>query len=118
LLGPIISEGIMATRRRRKAEVLEEQLAISDGSLADVKRIAASLKLLEDRYLARPAAELMVERGDPAAPQLSAGLAATPVLGRDPKGDRLRVAFKQAMQREGIPGDVEEKARAFYARRR
>ncbi len=107
----------MATRRPRKREILETELASSDGSLADIKRIAVSLKLMEDRYMARPAAELLVERGDPAAQELAAGLAATPVLGKDPKGDRLRAAFKQALQREGIPPEVDRMARDFYARR-
>jgi hypothetical protein len=107
----------MASRRPRKAELLEAALAGSTVTLPDLKRIASSLNLMEDRYMARPAAELMVERGDPGAPQIAAALAATPVLGRDPKGDRLRAAFKQAMTRDGIPPDVEAMARAFYERR-
>jgi hypothetical protein len=67
--------------------------------------------------MARPAAELMVDRGDPEAEQLQAGLDSTPVLGREPHGDQLRAAFKKALATEGIPADVEEMARAFYARR-
>lgn len=107
----------MASRRLRKIDVLRQQLAASGGSLAETKQIAASLKYLEDRYMARPAAELLVERGDPEAGQLQAGLDATPVLGREPHGDLLRAAFKKALTTEGIPPDVEEMARAFYARR-
>jgi hypothetical protein len=108
----------MASRRLRKIDLLEQQLAASGGSLQETKQIAASLKLLEDRYMARPAAELLVEQGAPASDQLRAGLEATPVLGRDPHGDRLRAAFKQAFAREGIPSEIQEMARAFYARRR
>ena len=108
----------MAARRLRKIDLLEQQLAASGGSLAEIRQIAAPLKLMKDRYMARPAAELMVERGaDPMAAQIAAGLDATPVLGRDPHGDLLRTAFKKAMQQGGIPPDVEEMARAFYGRR-
>ena len=107
----------MASRRLRKIDILERDLAAPGRSLAELKQLAASLKLMRGRYMARPAAELMVERGDPASAQLSAGLAATPVLGRDPHGDLLRAAFKQAMAKEGIPPDVEEMARDFYERR-
>ncbi len=106
----------MAERRLRKIDILDRDLP-QRTTLVEVKRLAASLKLMEDRYMARPAAELLVERGDAEASLLSAGLAATPVLGRDPHGDRLRAAFKQALAREGIPADVEKMARRFYARR-
>ena len=106
----------MAQRRLRKIDILERDLP-HHTTLAEIQQLATSLKLMRDRYMARPAAELMVERGDTESPQLSAGLAATPVLGRDPHGDRLRAAFKQALAREGIPPAVEEMARRFYARR-
>ena len=100
--------------RRKKADLLKEGLAGSNGSLADLQRLASSLNLMEGRYMARPAAELLVDRGDPAAPQIAKGLAATPVLGRDPNGDLLRAAFKKALAAEGIPSNVEEMARRFY----
>ena len=106
----------MAQRRLRKIDRLEQELAASSGTLDDIKRIAESLKWLESRFLARPAAELMVERADPDAAQLSTGLAATPVLGRERHGDLLRAAFKQALAKEGIPPEVDADARAFYAR--
>jgi hypothetical protein len=107
----------MASRRLRKIDLLEQQLAASGGTLDETRQIAVSLKYMKDRYIARPAAELMVDRGDPEAEQLKAGLDATPVLGREPHGDQLRAAFKKALATEGIPPDVEEMARAFYARR-
>jgi hypothetical protein len=103
--------------RPKRIDVLKEKLAGSSGSLADLQSIASSLNLMEDRYMARPAAELLVDRGDPAAPQIANGLAATPVLGRDPKGDLLRAAFKKALAQEGIPSHVEEMARRFYGGR-
>ena len=100
--------------RRKRADVLRERLAGSDGTLADLQSIATSLNLMEDRYMARPAAELLVETGDAQAPQIAQGLAATPVLGRDPSGDLLRAAFKSALAKEGIPNDVDAMARRFY----
>lgn len=101
--------------RPKKADLLRQGLAAGSGSLTDLQRLATSLNLMEDRYMARPAAELLVDRGDPQAAQIAKGLALRPVLGRDPNGDLLRAAFKQALAREGIPGNVEEMARRFYA---
>ncbi len=103
--------------RRKKADLLKEALAASSGTFVDLQRIASSLNLMEDRYMARPAAELLVESGDLAAPQIAKGLAATPVLGRDPNGDLVRAAFKKAMAQEGIPRNVDEMARRFYGSR-
>jgi hypothetical protein len=103
--------------RRKRIDVLKEKLAASSGTLADLQSIASSLNLMEARYMARPAAELLVETGDAAASQIANGLAATPVLGRDPSGDLLRAAFKKALANEGIPRDVDEMARRFYGAR-
>ena len=103
--------------RRKRIEVLKEKLAGSKGTLADLQSIASSLNLMEDRYMARPAAELLVGSGDAEAAQIGQGLAATPVLGRDPSGDLLRAAFKTAMAKEGIPPQVDEMARRFYGHR-
>jgi len=101
----------------KRVEILKEKLAVSSCTIADLKSVAASLNLMEDRYMARPAAELLVSTGDAEAPQIANGLAATPVLGRDPSGDLLRAAFKQAMAKEGIPPNVDEMARRFYGHR-
>ena len=103
--------------RRKRADILREAVAASNGTVADLQRIANSVNLMKDRYMARPAAELLVESGDADAPQISQGLAATPVLGRDPNGDLLRAAFKKAMASEGIPPNVDEMARRFYGQR-
>jgi hypothetical protein len=103
--------------RRKKADLLKEALAGSGGTLSELQAIAVSLNLMEDRYMARPAAELLVERSDPASADIAMGLAATPVLGRDPNGDLLRAAFKKALATEGIPPKVERMARQFYGER-
>jgi len=103
--------------RRKRIEILKEKLAASSGTVADLQGIASSLNLMEDRYMARPAAELLVGAADQEATQIAQGLAMTPVLGRDPSGDLLRAAFKQAMAKEGIPSKVDEMARRFYGRR-
>ena len=103
--------------RRKRIEVLKEKLASSSGTVADLQSIASSLNLMEDRYMARPAAELLVSTGDAEAAQIGQGLAATPVLGRDPSGDLLRAAFKTAMAKEGIPPQVDDMARRFYGHR-
>ena len=103
--------------RKKRIDILREKLAAGNGTLADVQSIASSVNLMKGRYMARPAAELLVERGDPMASEIAKGLAMTPVLGRDPGGDLLRAAFKQALAREGIPANVDEMARRFYAGR-
>jgi len=103
--------------RKKRIDILREKLAAGNGTLADVQSIANSVNLMKGRYMARPAAELLVERGDPMASEIAKGLAMTPVLGRDPGGDLLRAAFKQALAKEGIPADVDEMARRFYAGR-
>ena len=103
--------------RVKRIDILREKLAAGNGTLADVQSIASSVNLMKGRYMARPAAELLVERGDPMASEIAKGLAMTPVLGRDPAGDLLRAAFKQALAKEGIPGNVDEMARRFYAGR-
>jgi hypothetical protein len=107
----------MAARRLRKIDILERDLQ-PGMTIAQIKELATSLRWMEDRYMARPAAVLLIERGDPDGARLQAGLDATPVLGREPHGERLRLAFKEAMAREGIPRDVERMARDFYGRRR
>jgi hypothetical protein len=103
--------------RIKRIDILREKLAGSNGTLADVRSIANAVNLMKARYMARPAAELLVERNDPDAPGISRGLAATPVLGLDPAGDLLRAAFKKAMASEGIPSDIDTMARRFYATR-
>jgi len=97
--------------RKKRIDILREKLDAGSGTFADVQSIATSVNLMKGRYMARPAAELLVERGDPMASEIAKGLAMTPVLGRDPGGDLLRAAFKQALAKEGIPADIDEMAR-------
>ncbi|MEA2645803.1 MAG: hypothetical protein QOE92_886 [Chloroflexota bacterium] len=100
-----------------KFEILRDQLAASSGSLAEVRGIATSVGVMEDRYLARPAAELLVARGAPGADRIAATLQTMPITGKDYKGDMLRAAFRTALEREGISPAVEQVARSFYERR-
>lgn len=107
----------MAQRRLRKIDILQRDLMNPNLGIDEIRQIAASLKWDEDRFMARPAAELLIQQGDVEAAHLSAGLAATPVLGREPHGDLLRAAYKHAMESAGIPREVETMARRFYAHR-
>jgi len=100
-----------------KSELLKEQLATGGSSIAEIRATAAALGVYQDRYLARPAAEMLIAKGAPGADRMAATLATMPITGKDYKGDLLRAAFKSALQREGIPPDVERVARAFYERR-
>jgi hypothetical protein len=113
----VLSRMEVGQPRKKRIDILREKLAAGSGTFADVQSIARSVNLMKGRYMARPAAELLVERGDPMASEIAKGLAMTPVLGRDPSGDLLRAAFKQALAKEGIPADVDEMARRFYAGR-
>jgi hypothetical protein len=100
-----------------KFEILRDQLAQCGGSLAEVRAIATSIGVMQDRYLARPAAEMLIARGAPGSDQMAATLRTMPITGKDYKGDMLRAAFRAALEREGIGPDVENVARAFYERR-
>jgi DNA-binding LacI/PurR family transcriptional regulator len=113
---PIINNVEMAARRLRKIDILERDLR-PGMTIAQIRELAASLKWMEDRYMVRAAAVLLIERGDPDGAVLQAGLDKRPVLGREPHGDKLRLAFKEAMERDGIPADVEAMARSWYAGR-
>jgi hypothetical protein len=100
-----------------KFELLRDQLATSGGSIAEVRAIATNLGVMEDRYLARPAAEILIQRGAPGSERMAATLQTMPITGKDYKGDMLRAAFRTALDREGISPQVENVARAFYERR-
>jgi len=100
-----------------KSELLKEQLAGGGTSIAEVRTIATNLGVYQERYLARPVAEMLIAQGAPGADRMAATLATMPITGKDYKGDLLRAAFTSALQREGIPPDAERVARAFYERR-
>ena len=97
---------------------LQQQVGGGGKSVAEIRSIVDSLGLsYEDRYVARPAAELLIEQGAPGAQTMAANIATMPITGKDRKGDVLRAAFKDALRRDGIPPDVEQTARDFYERR-
>jgi len=100
-----------------KSEQLKEQLAGGGTSIAEIRTIAANLGVYQERYLARPVAEMLIAQQAPGADRMAATLATMPITGKDYKGDLLRAAFTNALQREGIPPDAERAARAFYERR-
>ena len=99
-----------------KSEQLKEQLAGGGASIAEIRSIATNLGVYQERYLARPVAEMLIAQAAPGADQMAATLATMPITGKDYKGDLLRAAFASALQREGIPPDAERAARAFYER--
>jgi hypothetical protein len=100
-----------------KSELLKEQLAGGGTSIAEVRTVATNLGVYQERYLARPVAEMLIAQGAQGADRMAATLATMPITGKDHKGDLLRAAFTSALQREGIPPDAERVARAFYERR-
>jgi hypothetical protein len=105
------------SHRPWKSEQLRDQLASGGGTIADVRQIAVALGVYQDRYLARPAAEMLIAQGAPGSDRMAATLATMPITGKDYKGDLLRAALKAALAREGISPDVERVARAFYEHR-
>jgi hypothetical protein len=100
-----------------KSELLKEQLAGGGTTIAQIRTIATNLGVYQERYLARPVAEMLIAQGAEGADRMAATLATMPITGKDYKGDLLRAAFTSALQREGIPPDAERAARAFYERR-
>jgi hypothetical protein len=100
-----------------KSEQLRDQLATGGGTIAEIRQIAVSIGVYQDRYLARPAAEMLIAEGAPGSDRMAATLATMPITGKDYKGDLLRAAFKAALAKEGISPDVERVARAFYEHR-
>lgn len=107
----------MQSHRPWKSEQLRDQLASGGGTIAEIRQLAIGLGVYQDRYLARPAAEMLIAQGAPGADRMAATLATMPITGKDYKGDLLRAAFKAALAKEGIPPDVERVARAFYEQR-
>ena len=107
----------MANHPPWKSELLKEQLAGGGTTIAEIRSIASNLGVYQERYLARPVAEMLIAQGAQGADRMAATLATMPITGKDYKGDLLRAAFTGALQREGIPPDAERVARAFYERR-
>jgi hypothetical protein len=98
-----------------KLDRLEEGIGRGQ-SLAEIKSVATSVGFWQERFAARPAAELLIEQGAPGADAMQKTLDTMPITGRDKKADLLRAACRSALERDGIPADVERTARRFYER--
>jgi hypothetical protein len=101
-----------------KLQQLREQIGQGGQSLEEVERIARSIGAWEDRFAARPAAEMLIEQGAPGADVMRKAIGRMPFTGTDQRAEILREACRSAMTRDGIPPDVERLARAFYEKGR
>jgi hypothetical protein len=101
-----------------KLQQLREQIGSGGQSLDEVERIARSIGAWEDRFAARPAAEMLIEQGAPGAEVMKKAIGNMPFTGTDQRAEILREACRSAMTRDGIPPSVERLARAFYERGR
>jgi len=101
-----------------KLQQLREQIGHGGQSLEEVERIARSIGAWEDRFAARPAAEMLIEQGAPGADVMRKAIDRMPFTGTDQRAEILREACRSAMTRDGVPPDVERLARAFYERGR
>jgi len=97
-----------------RLQQLREQIGQGGQSLDEVERIARSIGAWEDRFAARPAAEMLIEQGAPGAEVMKKAIGHMPFTGTDQRAEILREACRSAMTRDGIPPDVERQARAFY----
>jgi len=97
-----------------RLQQLREQIGQGGQSLDEVERIARSIGVWEDRFAARPAAEMLIEQEAPGADVMKKTIGDMPYRGTDERAEILRGACRAAMTRDGIPADVERLARAFY----
>jgi hypothetical protein len=93
---------------------LREQIGSGGQSLEEVEHIARSIGVWEDRFAARPAAEMLIAQGAPGAEVMKKTIGDMPFAGTDERANILREACRSAMTRDGIPPNVERLARAFY----
>ena len=105
-------------RKPTKLDRLREGIGAGGQSISELRQIAKSVNFWQERFVARPAAEMLIEQGAPGAETMEATLKTMPITGRDRKADLLRAALRSALEREGIPPDVERTARSFYELRR
>jgi len=101
-----------------KLDRLREGIGAGGQSVEELRSIAKSVGFWQERFVARPAAELLIEQGAAGAETMEATLRTMPITGRDQKADLLRAALRSALERDGIPPDVERTARTFYEHRR
>ena len=105
-----------AERKPTKLQRLKAGLGSGGQSLAEIEQIATSIGAWEDRFAARPAAEMLIEQRAPGAELIRRTLEGMTFTGTDERADLLRAACRAALERDGIPADVERNARAFYER--
>ena len=101
-----------------KLDALRERIGSGGQTVGELRDIGLSVGFWQDRFVARPAAELLIQQGAPGAEKMRATLQTMPITGRDHKADLLRNELRRALERDGIPPDVERVARSFYEQRR
>ena len=101
-----------------KLDALRERIGSGGQTVGELRDIGRSVGFWQDRFVARPAAELLIQQGAPGAEKMRATLQTMPITGRDRKADLLRNELRKALERDGIPPDVERVARSFYEQRR
>jgi len=101
-----------------KLDALRDRIGSGGQTVGELRDIGKSVGFWQDRFVARPAAELLIEQGAPGAEKMRATLQTMPITGRDKKADLLRNELRKALERDGIPPDVERVARSFYEQRR
>lgn len=101
-----------------KLDALRERIGSGGQTVGELRDIGLAVGFWQDRFVARPAAELLIQQGAPGAEKMRATLQTMPITGRDRKADLLRNELRRALERDGIPPDVERVARSFYEHRR
>ena len=101
-----------------KLDQLRERIGSGGQTVGELRDIGMSVGFWQDRFVARPAAELLIQQGAPGAEKMRATLQTMPITGRDRKADLLRNELRKALERDGIPPDVERVARSFYEQRK
>src|SRR5258706_4885754 len=101
-----------------KLDALRDRIGSGGQTVGELRDSGRSVGFWQDRFVARPAAELLIEQGAPGADKMRATLQTMPITGRDRKADLLRNELRKALERDGIPPDVERVARSIYEKRR
>src|SRR6185312_13729019 len=104
--------------RPTKLDALRERIGSGGQTVGELRDIGLAVGFWQDRFVARPAAELLIQQGAPGAEKMRATLQTMPITGRDRKADLLRNELRKALERDGIPPEVERVARSFYEHRK
>lgn len=100
--------------RFRIATDLSKLIDDSDKSFESIREAAIRLRVWEDRFPARAAAEILVANSAQGWEAIANYLAYRSVGDRDPIRSVLHPALKKAMNRDGIPRWVDRVARDYY----